>query len=155
MGDVENMDELTEVGEDFVDVEEEDDKKKVLRNAGDPTLEDYKAHRTDQMPYRSWCPHFVNGRATGHQHRSQKEVWRIPQLGLTTCTAQNPSHLHLGMRRQSRFSLRSATSPNAFSCMLHPEKIRSSSVRCGETRARCHVAGPHETSPTMQYTTLP
>ena len=33
---------------------EEDDKKKVLRNPGDPTVEEYEAHRADHMPYRSW-----------------------------------------------------------------------------------------------------
>jgi hypothetical protein len=58
-----------------------DDKKKILRSPGDPTMEEYQAHRADHMPYRSWCPHCVNGRATGHQHKGQKEKQRVPQLG--------------------------------------------------------------------------
>ena len=77
----EDVDELPEVGEDLVDVEEVDAKKRVLKGPGDPTIEEYEAHRTDRMPYRSWCPHRVNGRATGHQHKSQKEEQRVPQFG--------------------------------------------------------------------------
>ena len=77
----EDVEELPEVGEDLIDVEEVDDKKKVLRNPGDPTMEEYEAHRVDHMPYRSYCPHCVNGRATGHKHKSQREEQRVPQLG--------------------------------------------------------------------------
>lgn len=46
-----------------MDVEEEDTEKKVIWNPVDPAREEeYKAHRTDRMPYRSWCPHFITGR---------------------------------------------------------------------------------------------
>ena len=57
----EDVDTLPEVGEQLVDVEEVDDKKRILKSPGDPTMEEYEAHRMDHMPYRSWCPHCVNG----------------------------------------------------------------------------------------------
>jgi hypothetical protein len=40
---------LPEVGEDLVDVEEEDTTKRVLRHPGDPTAEEYEAHRVDHL----------------------------------------------------------------------------------------------------------
>ena len=50
MDDVET---LPEVGEDLVDVDEEDTAKRVLRHPGGPTAEEYEAHRVDHLPYRS------------------------------------------------------------------------------------------------------
>ena len=41
---------LPEVGEDLVDVEEEDTTKRVLRHPGDPAAEEYEAHRVDHLP---------------------------------------------------------------------------------------------------------
>ena len=80
---LDNVDSLPEVGEDLVDVEEEDDTKHILRQPGDPTAEEYETHRVDHLPYRSWCPHCVNGKATGRQHkpRSTDQDDMIPQLG--------------------------------------------------------------------------
>ena len=51
-----------------------------MRNPGEPTLEEYGAHRTDHMPCSSWCLYCVNDRATRHQQRRVKEEQRIPQL---------------------------------------------------------------------------
>jgi hypothetical protein len=78
--DLEDVDELPEVGEALVDVKNVDDKKIVLRSPGGPMLEEYEAHRTDHLPYRGWCPRCVNGRAIGDQHKSKKDAQRIPQL---------------------------------------------------------------------------
>ena len=73
---------LPEVGEDLVDVEEEDTTKRVLRHPGDPTAEEYEAHRVDHLPYRSWCPHCVNGKATSRPHKPRTaDRDSVPQLG--------------------------------------------------------------------------
>ena len=73
---------LPEVGEDLVDVDEEDTTKRVLRHPGDPTAEEYEVHRVDHLPYRSWCPHCVNGKATGRPHRPRTaDRDSVPQLG--------------------------------------------------------------------------
>ena len=41
---------LPEVGEDLVDVKEEDKTNRLLRHPGDPTAEEYEAHRVDHLP---------------------------------------------------------------------------------------------------------
>ena len=81
MKEFEDVEELPEAGGELVDVEEGEEKKKVLRDPGEPTAEEYEAHRSDHMPYRSWCPRCVKGRATGRQHRHQEETHSIPQFG--------------------------------------------------------------------------
>ena len=81
-----------------MDVEEEDNTKKVLRHPGDPTAEEYEAHRVDHLPYRSWCPHCVNGKATGRQHkpRSADEADTVPQLGFDYLHGSESLALALG-----------------------------------------------------------
>ena len=73
---------LPEVGEDLVDVDEDDTTKRVLRHPGDPTAEEYETRRVDHFPYRSWCPHCVNGKATGRPHKPRNaDRDAMPQLG--------------------------------------------------------------------------
>ena len=68
--------------EDIVDVgEEEAPRRRVLRDPGEPTMQEWEEHRVDHIPYRSWCPYCVRGRGTGTQHRKVKEVPRIPTFG--------------------------------------------------------------------------
>ena len=65
--------------EDTVDVgEEEAPRRRVLRDPGKPTMQEWEEHRVDHLPYRLWCPYCVRGRGTGTQHRKVKEVPRIP-----------------------------------------------------------------------------
>lgn len=75
-------------GEKFWEVEEsnevEDEEappRKVLRDPGEPTKEEWEAHRIDHIPYRSWCPHCVKSSGTGLQHRRISEEARVPVFG--------------------------------------------------------------------------
>ena len=96
---------LPEIGEDLVDVDEEDTAKRVLRHPGDPTAEEYEAHRVDHLPYRSWCPHCVNGKATGRPHKPcTADPDTVRNLGSTTCMAVKVWLSHRGRRRSSRSS---------------------------------------------------
>jgi hypothetical protein len=53
----------------------------VLPDPGAPTEEELEDHRTDHLPYRSWCDHCVQGKAPADPHR--KDVGkkrRVPVL---------------------------------------------------------------------------
>lgn len=39
-------------------------KKEVFK----PTPDEVRAHNKTHLPFRSWCPHCVNGKAQGHPH---------------------------------------------------------------------------------------
>ena len=55
--------------EDVVEVEEEDaPQRRVLRDPGEPTWQEWEEHRVDHIPYRSWCSYCVRGRGTCTQH---------------------------------------------------------------------------------------
>ena len=67
-----------EVLEDLVDMDEPAEKRRVLKDPGEPTMQEYNDHRVDHLPFRSWCPHCVRGRASGTQHRKIQEEQSIP-----------------------------------------------------------------------------
>ena len=69
-------------GPGYEDIDEDDSPpRKLARDPGQPTREEVEAHRVDHMPFRSWCPYCVKGRATGRQHRRIKEDPSIPEFG--------------------------------------------------------------------------
>jgi hypothetical protein len=47
--------------------------KRTLPDPGQPTQQQLEDHRVDHLPYRSWCPECVAGRATGEQHQKRGE----------------------------------------------------------------------------------
>jgi len=68
--------------EETINVEEEEaPKRKVLKDPGQPTAEEYEKHRIDHIPFRSWCPYCVRGRGAGIQHRRSTEKGTIPVFG--------------------------------------------------------------------------
>ena len=40
---------------------------RILHDPGQPTQTQLEDHRVDHLPYRSWCPECVAGKATGEQ----------------------------------------------------------------------------------------
>ena len=55
---------------------------KRLRKPQEPSQKDWEEHMILHWPFRSWCPHCVNGRATGEWHRSLagQEIDEIPTI---------------------------------------------------------------------------
>ena len=74
---------MCEVGEmdneDFDEIELEDKLSEearppeVLRDPGAPTKKELEEHSTTHLPFRSWCPHCVAGKAQDRPHRMKKE----------------------------------------------------------------------------------
>ena len=66
-------------GEDFEEIEcehkgsEEARAPEVLRDPGAPTQKEIEEHNTTHLPFRSWCPHCVTGKAQDRPHRMKKE----------------------------------------------------------------------------------
>ena len=58
----------------------------------------YEAHRVDHLPYRSWCPHCVNGKATGRQHkpRPTDQASTVPQLAFDYLHGSESTALAMG-----------------------------------------------------------
>ncbi len=52
--------------------------RRVLPDPGQPTQSELEDHRIDHVPYRSWCPECVAGRATGEQHRARRGSRAVP-----------------------------------------------------------------------------
>ncbi len=52
--------------------------RRVLPDPGQPTQSEIEEHRIDHLPYRSWCPECVAGRATGEQHRARRGLRAVP-----------------------------------------------------------------------------
>ena len=61
--------EIEEQQEDDEHTEYEGVAPKVARDPGQPTAIEKAAHNVTHVPYRSWCPHCVRGRAKGRQRR--------------------------------------------------------------------------------------
>ena len=49
----------------------------ILPDPGQPTQKQLEDHRVDHLPFRSWCPECVAGRATGEQHIARKDPTQI------------------------------------------------------------------------------
>ena len=71
VGDVENED-----FEEIICEEKESEEARppeVLRDPGAPTKKEMEEHYTTHLPFRSWCPHCVAGKAQDRPHRMKKE----------------------------------------------------------------------------------
>ena len=62
-------------GIDNVDNEESEEaaKAKLARAGKRPTDKEVEEHMNTHLPYRSWCPHCVRGKARGGMHVSVKD----------------------------------------------------------------------------------
>ena len=74
--------ELTDVEDVFV-TEEAETLKRVYFDMR-PTQEEVNAHNVSHLPYRSWCPHCVRGKARRRSHRKRGRSQRdgIPVISL-------------------------------------------------------------------------
>ena len=82
-----------ESGEEFLDIEleceEEEEAREpcVLRDSGAPTESEVERHNVTHMPFRSWCPACVEGKARDKHHQKvegqvDKEV---PEIVFDCC----------------------------------------------------------------------
>ena len=55
---------------------------RILPDPGQPTQKQMDDHRIDHLPFRSWCPECVAGRATGEQHIARKEEKQISTFSM-------------------------------------------------------------------------
>ena len=67
----------SETGEELRDIgletEEEAREPRVLRDPGAPTEAEVEKHNITHMPFRSWCPACVEGKARYKPHHTQKD----------------------------------------------------------------------------------
>ena len=47
-----------------------------------PKAEEVEEHNVTHLPFRSWCPHCVKGKAKGKKHESSKEKSEIAQVSI-------------------------------------------------------------------------
>ena len=52
----------------------------VLRDPGAPTQREVEEHNITHLPFRSWCPYCVSGKAQDRQHRLRKEDQMAKQV---------------------------------------------------------------------------
>ena len=71
--------EVGDVEEDFDEIQceeeeasEEARQPEVLRDPGAPTAKELEEHNINHLPFRSWCPHCVAGKAQDRPHKMQK-----------------------------------------------------------------------------------
>ena len=64
-------DELTDV--EYVFVEDEAEVPKRICCESRPSKEEVELHNRTHLPYRSWCPHCVRGKARRRNHRKKEE----------------------------------------------------------------------------------
>ena len=55
---------------------------RILPDPGQPTQKQLDDHRVDHLPFRSWCPECVAGRATGEQHIVRKDPKQISTFSM-------------------------------------------------------------------------
>jgi len=55
---------------------------RILPDPGQPTQKQLEDHRVDHLPFRSWCPECVAGRATGEQHVVRKDPKQIATFSM-------------------------------------------------------------------------
>ena len=55
---------------------------RILPDPGQPTQKQLDDHRVDHLPFRSWCPECVAGRATGEQHVARKDQKQITTFSM-------------------------------------------------------------------------
>lgn len=69
-------------GEDAGEHSQECVAPRILPDPGQPTQMQIDDHRIDHLPFRSWCPECVAGKATGEQHQSRKDEKRIATFSM-------------------------------------------------------------------------
>ena len=74
--------ELSDVEDVFVG--EEAELPKMIRCEDRPSEEEVKAHNRTHLPYRSWCPHCVRGKARrgNHRRRMRRLRSKIPVISV-------------------------------------------------------------------------
>ena len=57
---------------------------KIIRDPGQPSEKERREHSMTHVPYRSWCPHCVRGRAKGRLRRrlQDQEVPEMPRAAI-------------------------------------------------------------------------
>ncbi len=55
---------------------------RIPPDPGQPTQKQLDDHRVDHLPFRSWCPGNVAGRATGEQHVVRKDPKQIATFSM-------------------------------------------------------------------------
>ena len=75
-------DELSDVEDVFVG-DEAELPKRVYYDAR-PSKEEVELHDLTHLPYRSWCPHCVKGKAKRHHHRKKRQKKRseVPVISI-------------------------------------------------------------------------
>ena len=75
-------DELTDVEDVFIE-EEAEEPKRICREMR-PSKEEVDVHNRTHLPYRSWCPHCVKGKARRRNHRRRRRSVKdsIPVISL-------------------------------------------------------------------------
>ena len=79
--------------EDFEDIECQEKESEeardpiVLRDPGSPTPREIEEHNVTHMPFRSWCPHCVSGKAKERHHKKQTDADKknIPEIVFDYC----------------------------------------------------------------------
>ena len=69
------------------DEEEEAQRLRVLRNPGTPTQAEVEVHNLTHLPYRSWCPACVAGKARDRGHEASVTDYSegVPQIVMDYC----------------------------------------------------------------------
>ena len=72
-----------ERGEEKEVIEEEEGVKPEVKNTGpQPSKREVEEHMLTHIPYRSWCPHCVRGKARAKYHKGVKNENRIPVVSV-------------------------------------------------------------------------
>ena len=78
---VEGGSDLSDVEDVFV--EDEAESPKVIKFDNRPSEEEVRIHNRTHLPYRSWCPHCVRGKARRHHRRRMKRLrGKVPVISL-------------------------------------------------------------------------
>ena len=52
---------------------EEGERPRIMRGPHQPTREEFDEHMATHIPYRSWCPYCIKGKARASPHRQRRE----------------------------------------------------------------------------------
>ena len=74
---------ISPVEVDEADENDEEKKVQMLPDPGAPTEQEIQRHEVTHLPYRSWCPQCVKGRARARGHKKEgREEGAIPRVVL-------------------------------------------------------------------------
>ena len=73
VGELGDQEEAEDEGFENIECEEKEGEEarrpEVLRDPGAPTPKEVEEHNVTHMPFRSWCPHCVSGKAQSRHHK--------------------------------------------------------------------------------------